>query len=50
MRKGPATNVTGTTLVLVPREQMGGISDTLGTLGRHYREGKQPIVKGSQQQ
>ena len=50
MRKGPATNVTGTTLVLVLREQMGGINDIPRTLGWHYKEEKQTIVKGSQQQ
>ena len=48
IRKGPATNVVGTTLVLIPRRANGGNQWYPRTLGWRYKRRKQPTVKGIQ--
>ena len=50
MKKGPATHVANTALVLVLEEQIEGINGTPETLEWNYKKGKQPTMKDIQQQ
>ena len=50
IRKGSTTNVASTTLVLVPKGENGGNQRYPGTPGWHNKKGKQPTVKGIEEQ